>query len=55
MNYHVREINGKWFIYDFNDQFFAGFVSQEKADNTCRSMNDLTEWNPKLSVPVVEK
>ena len=46
--YHVKEINGFLFIYGPGDKEFAGpFFDQEKADNTCASMNGLMrDWPP---------
>lgn len=59
MSYQIEEINTgsviHWVIFKDDGTEFATFTDQAKAENTCRSMNGLTAWDPKLSVPVVDK
>ena len=45
--YHVKQTgDNEWVIFGPGDVEFAwGFMNQEKADQTCKSMNSLmSEW-----------
>ncbi len=47
--YHVRELQGLFYIYGADNRIFAeGVADQAKADGTCRSLNALfSEWPEK--------